>query len=85
MRLVVRVTPRAVRDARAGFTDAGVLQVRVTAAPVGGAANAAVTKLLARKLGLAPRDLILLHGATGRDKHFEVPLDEATLHSRLRR
>jgi uncharacterized protein YggU (UPF0235/DUF167 family) len=85
MRLVVRVTPRAARDAVAGFNESGVLQVRVTAAPVGGAANAAVTKLLARHLALPPREIVLVHGATGRDKHFDIPLDEQSVHARLGR
>jgi uncharacterized protein YggU (UPF0235/DUF167 family) len=85
MRLVIRVTPRAARDAVAGFTESGVLQVRVTAAPSGGAANAAVTKLLARKLRLAPRDVVLVRGATSRDKHFDVPLDESAVRGRLGR
>jgi hypothetical protein len=85
MRLVVRVTPRAARDAVAGFNDSGVLQVRVTAAPVGGAANASVTRLLARQLALPPREVVLVHGATGREKHFDIPLDEQTVRSRLGR
>jgi hypothetical protein len=84
MRLSVRVTPRAARDAIAGFSD-GVLHVRVTAAPVGGAANQAVAKLIAHKLGLPPRDIVLVSGATGRIKLIDVPLDEQTVHSRLRR
>lgn len=85
MRLVVRVTPRASRDAIAGFTDAGVLQVRVTAAPVGGAANIAVARILARALAVPARDVVLLRGATSRDKHFDIPLDESTVRTRLRR
>lgn len=82
--LHVRVTPRASRDAIAGFDDAGRLKVRVTAPPVDGDANTAVTKLLARALGLPPRDVVLLRGATGRDKHFEVPLTAQELRDRLR-
>jgi uncharacterized protein (TIGR00251 family) len=84
MRLSVRVTPRATRNAVAGFAD-GVLHVRVTAAPVAGAANAAVVKLLARKLGVPPRDIVLISGATGRTKLFDIPIDEQSVHARLAR
>ncbi len=81
--LRVRVTPRASRDAIAGFDDAGRLRIRVTAPPADGAANAAVTKLLAKALGLAPRDVVLVRGATSRDKVFEVPLTEAQIRANV--
>ncbi|WP_272897613.1 DUF167 domain-containing protein [Sphingopyxis witflariensis] len=65
-RLEVRVTPGASRDAVA-IAD-GVVQLRVTAPPADGAANAAVLRLLAAALGRPPRDLTLLRGATARIK-----------------
>jgi len=83
MRLPVRVTPRASRDALAGFDADGVLLVRVTAPPADGAANAAVTRLLARALGLPGRDIVLVSGATSRLKLFDVPLSEDELRARL--
>lgn len=83
-RLRVRVTPRASRDAIEGFDDAGILRVRVTAPPVDGAANKAVTKLLASALGIPQRDVVLVSGATSRIKVFEVGLDEDVVAARLR-
>jgi len=83
MRLTVRVTPRASRDAIAGFDPSGVLLVRVTAPPADGAANAAVTKLLARTLELPARDIVLSAGASSRQKLFDIPLSEAELRARL--
>lgn len=82
-RLAVRVTPRASRDAIEGFDADGVLRVRVTAPPADGAANAAVAKLLARALGIPPRDLVLVSGATARQKVFEVEADEGEVRRRL--
>ncbi len=82
-RLAVRVTPRAARDAIAGFNDEGTLLVRVTAAPTDGAANAAVTKLLAKALGIPPRDVVLVSGATARQKLFDVPLEPHEIRRRL--
>jgi len=73
-RIPVRVTPRAARDAVEGFDAAGAVRVRVTAAPADGAANAAVAKLLAKALGLPSRDVVLVSGATARQKLFDVPL-----------
>lgn len=83
MRLHVRVTPRASRDAIEGFDDAGVLRVRVTAPPADGAANKAVTKLLASALGIPQRDVMLISGGSSRLKVFEVPLSAEEVTTRL--
>ncbi len=83
MRLHVRVTPRAAQDRIDGFDATGALGVRVTAPPADGAANEAVTRLLAKALGLPPRDVTLVAGATSRTKTFEVPADEPTIRARL--
>lgn len=82
-RLHVRVTPRSSREAVEGFDMEGTLHVRVTAPPADGAANAAVAKLLARALGLPPRDVVLVSGATARQKVFDIPMDPADARSRL--
>ncbi len=83
MRLAVRVTPRATRDAVEGFDAEGSLRVRVTAPPADGAANAAVARLLAKALGLPGRDVVLVVGATARQKLFDIPLDMDELRRRL--
>jgi len=81
--LRVRVTPRASRDAFDGFDAEGVLRLRVAAPPADGAANAAVVKLLSRALELPSRDVVLVSGATARQKVFLVPLDAAEVTKRL--
>lgn len=70
-RIAVRVTPRAGRDAVV-LDATGVIHIRVTAPPEGGKANAAVRKLLARALGIAPSRLTLTGGAAFREKVFRV-------------
>ena len=70
--LSVRVTPRASANAIAGERE-GALLVRVTAAPVEGAANAAVVALLAKALGVAPSSVRIERGATARTKTVSVP------------
>lgn len=82
-RIHLRVTPRASRDAIEGFDADGTLRVRVTAAPAGGEANAAVEKLLAKALGLPQRDVVLVSGAAARQKTFELPLDLEEIRRRL--
>lgn len=70
--LRVRVQPRASRAGIAGWRPDGALGVRVTAAPVDGAANAAVGALLAEALGVRVSAVEIVRGATGRDKHVRV-------------
>ncbi len=80
--VTVRVTPRASRDAISKYED-GVVHVRVTAPPADGAANAAVTRLLSKALGVPARDVTLVSGASARVKRFELPLDEVQVSERI--
>lgn len=69
-RIAVRVTPRASRD-RVERTADG-LRIYTTSVPEKGKANAQVTKLLAKALGLPKSRLRLICGTSSRDKLFEV-------------
>ena len=69
--LAVRVTPNAGADALT-VVD-GIVQVRVTATPEAGKANAAVLALLARALGVPKTALTIVRGETGRDKRVRLP------------
>jgi uncharacterized protein YggU (UPF0235/DUF167 family) len=68
--ITLRVTPKASRNA-VELRD-GVLRVYVTCVPEDGKANAAVQKLLAKKLGIAKSRLVLIRGQTARDKVFRI-------------
>ncbi|SMO32181.1 DUF167 domain-containing protein [Paracoccus laeviglucosivorans] len=68
--IAVCVTPRASRNAVA--LDGQTIRVTVTAVPEDGKANAAVIKLLAKSLGVAKSRLVLVRGATARDKLFRL-------------
>ena len=74
--LTVRLTPKGGRDAIDGIErmadGRSVLKVRVRAAPREGEANAALVRLLAKSLGLAPRQVTLVAGATARIKRLEI-------------
>ena len=52
--------------------DGSRFVIRVTCVPEDGKANKAVTRLLAKALGVAPSRLVLIRGMTGRDKVFKV-------------
>ena len=81
-KLAVRVQARARRDEIAG-ERAGSLLVRVSAPPVEGKANAAVCRLLAERLGLAPGRIAVVRGAASRDKLIEIDGIEAVELRRL--
>ncbi|MBN1192935.1 MAG: DUF167 domain-containing protein [Coriobacteriia bacterium] len=71
MRIAVHVTPKSSRDEIAGWRG-GELSVRVTAAPEGGKANAAVCELLARSLGVPKSTVRVVRGETARHKQVEA-------------
>jgi uncharacterized protein len=83
--LTVRVTPRAGRTEIAGLRD-GVLLVKLAAAPVEGAANAALIALLSDALHLRKRDIRIVSGGRGRTKLVEITgLTKEDLAARLAR
>lgn len=70
--VTVRVVPRASSNSVGGERD-GALLVRVTAAPADGKANAAVIRLLAKALDVAPSEVRLVRGPLARTKVLSVP------------
>ena len=87
VRIAVRLTPKASRNAIAGIAEAGqgeaVLKVMVTAVPEAGKANEALIKLLAKEWGVAKSSISLVAGATDRNKIVHVAGDAADLMARL--
>jgi uncharacterized protein (TIGR00251 family) len=71
----VRVVPRASRTELAGIMD-GALRIRLTAPPVEGAANEALVRFLAKRLGVARYQVEIVAGASGRDK--TIAIDDLT-------
>ena len=85
----IRVTPRSAKPGVGEWKiDPGgrpFLELRVAAAPVDGAANDEVIKLLAKALGLPKSALAIVSGHTARLKRIELPLDEQEARIRLSR
>jgi hypothetical protein len=81
--LTVRLTPKGGRDAIDGIEQLAdgrsVLKVRVRAAPSEGEANDALVRLIAKTLGVPPRDVTLAAGATARVKRLTVAGDGPAL------
>jgi uncharacterized protein YggU (UPF0235/DUF167 family) len=71
-RFAVRLMPRGGADRVDGVSDEGVLQARVSAPAVGGAANAALVRLVAEELDVSRSSVRLVAGATGRLKLIMV-------------
>jgi uncharacterized protein (TIGR00251 family) len=79
VRVAVRLAPRASRDGVLGV-HGEALKIAVTAPPVEGEANARLTKLLAKRLGVPKGAVRIVSGETARDKVVEVDgvtVDEA--------
>ena len=85
--VAVRLTPKGGRDAIDGIEQRAdgqcVLKARVRAAASEGEANDALIKLIARALGVPPRDVALIAGATSRIKRLTIAGDGPTLAAAL--
>jgi uncharacterized protein len=81
--LDIRLTPRSARDAIEGIERRAdgrtVLKVRVRAAPVEGEANEALRRLVAKALGIAPRQVEITAGEGARIKRLRIAGDPRML------
>jgi len=85
--LAIRLTPKGGRDAIEGIETLAdghcVLRIRVRAVPADGEANAALVRLLAKALRVAPRDVSLVAGAASRIKRVAIAGDGPSLAAAL--
>jgi uncharacterized protein len=85
--LSIRLTPKGGRDSIDGVElladGRSVLKVRVRAAPSEGEANTALVRLIAKAVGVPPRDVALAAGATARIKRLTISGYGPTLISAL--
>jgi uncharacterized protein (TIGR00251 family) len=71
VRLAIYAKPRAKVTAIRGVRD-GALEIALAAPPVDGAANEELVRFLADVVGVTKRDVVLLAGASGRQKRVEL-------------
>lgn len=67
----VRVVPRASRSEIIGEHD-GALKIRISSAPVDGAANAELIRLFAKHFGVSKSDVTILNGETSKNKRIKI-------------
>ncbi len=88
VRVALRVTPKASRNAVTGMADSPsgekALKVAVTAVPEDGKANEAVVKLLAKLWRVSKGSITVVAGQTDRNKILHVAGDPVELMRRLR-
>jgi uncharacterized protein YggU (UPF0235/DUF167 family) len=81
--LAVRLTPKGGRTTIDGVEQTAdgraVLKVRVAAPPSEGVANDALVRLIAKAVGVPPRDVAVRAGATARIKRLTVAGDAGSL------
>lgn len=82
MRVQLRVTPGASQPA-VGGRRGEALVVRVAERAVDGKATEAALRAVADAFGVARRDVVLVRGATSRDKVVDVEGDDDRLGERL--
>jgi len=69
--LRIRVIPRARKNDVTGWRDEALV-VRLTAPPLGGAANKLLKRFLAKRLGVRPSDVEIIKGERSRDKVLRI-------------
>ena len=80
--MAIRVGPGASRT-RVGGVHGEALVIKVAARAVEGKATEAALRALAAALGVRRRDIVLVSGATSRDKVVEVAGDVAQVTAKL--
>lgn len=69
--LSVRIQPRASKN-EIVMLENGRLKIRLTAPPVGGAANEALIRFLAERLFVTKSQVAIVSGQTGREKVIRI-------------
>jgi len=67
----VKVDPRSSRNEIVGAVDK-IIRIKLTAPPVGGAANALLIELLAEKFGIRKSDISIMKGESSRHKLIKL-------------
>jgi len=74
MKLTIKVIPRSSENKIAETMSDGTLKVKLTAAPVDGAANKSLINILAKHFGVAKSKIKILKGETSKMKVVEIEM-----------
>jgi len=72
VKIQIRVIPRSSRNEVVGKMADGTLKIKLTAAPVDGAANKALIELLSTHFAVPKSMIRIARGETGRKKVVEI-------------
>jgi uncharacterized protein len=67
----VKVDPRASKNEIVGAVDR-IVKIKLTAPPVGGAANEMLVELLAKKFNIRKSDVVIIRGESSRHKLIKL-------------
>lgn len=82
--ITVRITPRASKNEIAEILDDGTIKIRLTAATVENQANLALVEFLAGVLQIAPKQIEIVAGHSGKDKLVTIlGLDSGSVHQHI--
>ncbi len=82
--ITVRVTPRSSRNEVSEIMNDGTIKIRLTAAPVDGAANKALIEFLAKVLEVSASQIEIVAGLSSKDKLITIAnIDPSTVHERV--
>jgi uncharacterized protein (TIGR00251 family) len=81
--LSVLVVPNASVTEIVGMHD-GALKIRLAAPPVDGKANEELVRFLAKYFDLAPSEIDIAKGASGKRKRISIPLPEEDVKAMLK-
>jgi uncharacterized protein (TIGR00251 family) len=84
MKLEIHITPNASRDVITGWTDSGVLNVKIQSPPVEGAANKGLLRFIAKQTGVSKSRVRIIRGEKSRNKLLEIDGDDADILSALK-
>jgi uncharacterized protein (TIGR00251 family) len=77
IRFRVKVQPAAPRDELLGWNAAGELRIKVAAPPHEGEANKRLVAFLAKRFGVARREIVVESGEKSRTKSISAPVSIA--------
>lgn len=72
MKVSIRVLPKSSLNSLSPAGPDGVYKAKLTAAPVDGAANAALIKLLSKSFGLPKSKIKIIRGLKSKNKIVEI-------------
>lgn len=73
VRFRVRIQPASPRNELLGWNTAGELRIRVAAPPREGEANKELVAFVAKRFGVAKRDVVLESGGKSKSKSLSAP------------